>query len=94
MKTKHTPGPWTIEGADVYTEGTGSRRWIASCGLRGGEQAAPYNTANARLIACAPDLLEMLNRIRADIADQMDDEDDEFLAELDALIARAEGTES
>ena len=70
-KSKHTPGPWLQEGNWVYAEGDPIR-------LSGGKEirpnaftlsvsAGPDRTreeaeANARLIAAAPDLLEVAQR--------------------------------
>jgi hypothetical protein len=48
---KHTPEPWTVKGYDIYAEG----EYI--CTTSGNA------TANAKLIAAAPDLLENLIRI-------------------------------
>ena len=54
----HTPGPWSVsKGCDQYIGAEGF--WIASTmGVRGLEGAA-----NARLIAAAPDLLEVAKSI-------------------------------
>lgn len=60
MKTQHTPGPWStgsLYSGVVYAPKEKSP--IAICdgtGFRG----ATKNEANARLIAAAPELLEML----------------------------------
>ncbi len=54
--TKHTPGPWIAEHTSVRTEGEGSFRRIAYM-----EGNNPADEANARLIACAPDLLKALS---------------------------------
>lgn len=58
----HTPGPWHVElGGFVYSE----TKKVADVGLNGGYFASkispePERTANARLIAAAPELLEAL----------------------------------
>lgn len=58
----HTPGPWHVElGGFVYS----ATKKVADVGLNGGYFASrtspePERTANARLIAAAPELLEAL----------------------------------
>ncbi len=52
----HTPGPWTVDGDDIYASGL----IVAQASFRL-EQCA----ANARLIAAAPDLLAALEGLEA-----------------------------
>ena len=54
--SKHTPGPWVVEGLNVYgnVEGGPVAR-IAPVG-----PGNPFDEANARLVGAAPDLLEAL----------------------------------
>jgi hypothetical protein len=64
--TKHTPGPWAVDGAfGDYIVGDHSH-----AGMHGALQAPVANLrncanieANARLIAAAPDLLEALQAL-------------------------------
>ena len=67
MTIKHTPGPWTIggDGADIFAGGTPpdyrDAIHVADCqpsspGLLG---LSAQQTANARLIAASPDLLDV-----------------------------------
>lgn len=70
MKTKHTPGPWTVEGSCVRSKN--DRDWVCETSIRNlagkfvgwtkkdEEVIAP---ANARLIAAAPELLDALKRL-------------------------------
>ncbi len=51
METKFTPGPWTIEGAAIVTDGV----VLALCSS---------TKENAKLIAAAPDLLEACKQLR------------------------------
>jgi hypothetical protein len=52
MNTKHTPAPWvTIEGGRGYTITTQESRGIS------------IKEANARLIAAAPELLDILQKL-------------------------------
>lgn len=69
ISTKHTPGPWEIaqtKSANLFiTNATGK---LSVCNSVNGASSAE-ETANARLIAAAPDLLEAFQRIAA-IADK------------------------
>lgn len=63
MKTKNTPGPWSV---DRYS--TGNSRRIVVNGTSGMVADLDWNShaendANARLIAAAPELLNMLQRM-------------------------------
>ena len=51
MKTQHTPGPWTVD--NQYIHGPDGIRFLAVAGDGAGQ-------ANARLIASAPELLDLL----------------------------------
>jgi hypothetical protein len=53
MKNTHTSGPWTKEGATILQSDTNK----GICKLLGSEQD---QNANARLIAAAPDLLQVV----------------------------------
>ena len=48
MNTQHTPGPWVIKGQDII--GSGENSYICTWSGR---------SADAQLIAAAPDLLEL-----------------------------------
>ena len=69
--TKHTPGPWatrrSLDGSgDVGITAPGVLNVIAECFAdmrRPGEFATDEASANARLIAAAPEMLEALDRI-------------------------------
>jgi hypothetical protein len=56
---KHTPGPWVVNDIGDVRTGDGQDRFIASVFGRGLEE----KTANARLIAAAPELLHELEEI-------------------------------
>lgn len=68
MSTKHTPGPWqVIDRGDTWNL---ARFWVGAAGAawRGPSEicaisTAPYSQANARLIAAAPELLDVLRRL-------------------------------
>lgn len=60
--SKHTPGPWIATGTTVSEQasyGTGNRV-VAECGQSTNGET---DLANARLIAAAPELLEILKTI-------------------------------
>ena len=87
----HTPGPWTYRAAYANNEPTRfvifsdvplSQRWGAAA------HAEVATEPDARLLASAPELLEALEAIRADIQGFLNDEwegEDGFIA----LTARA-----
>lgn len=62
MNTKHTPGPWVIDGfRDEHDLMTADRRMIAK--INGLRPAMLEDEDNARLIAAAPELLEALEAV-------------------------------
>ena len=99
--SKHTPGPWLIEAqnchsGDIATVHNTDEKWVTiyaphwmETGMDEKEQSA-----NARLIAAAPDLLEALKKISA-IENKMYGADWEEIEEArdiaDAAIAKATG---
>ena len=115
MNTKHTPAPWTFQGAfnsDKIFIGKanssiplqGGKDTIATVILHGDESAFNQGeqTANARLIATAPELLESLLSVVAlvefHIAERSVNADEEknflscaHLIKARAAIAKAKG---
>ncbi len=88
-KPAHTPGPWaTARGFEGQTVVGSDGVLVADCSIidRLGQRTGPECTANARLIAAAPDLLEALKAVVA-IADRRTVEFDA----AHAAIAKAEG---
>ena len=98
--SNHTPGPWRLNGYQVE-RGEGIARTIATVAPRrqiGTDYAASdadTAMANARLIAAAPDLLDMCERLlgfawhygsTSGVA-----AGEEMLAKAKALIAQAKG---
>lgn len=74
MTTKHTPGPWARDtgsgvGCDVRAQN--GRKVAATWGINNGDPNRPaYRAecdANARLIAAAPELLDLLSALECDI---------------------------
>jgi hypothetical protein len=69
--SKHTPGPWSLKTYTYFSGGTEQGdvvdpdgRTIRVCGFS--LTSTPESKANARLIAAAPDLLEVLREILQD----------------------------
>ena len=100
----HTPGPWQYEctidepfNSDgvAYRVFADEERFVAEVFICRSDEEA---TANARLIAAAPDLLEYCKSLRADCHEMAEDHSvganwDWSLTErnLDQVIAKAEG---
>lgn len=83
-KHQHTPGPWNVNGSDIYAELPTIARMVDSA-IPEDEQEA-----NARLIAACPEMLEMLKAVI-----DRDDADSLFatplLKQVREVIAKAEG---
>lgn len=61
--SKHTPGPWFINGHERYTKYVEARiggGWVQEVAACGPTENPEQQEANARLCAAAPDLLEAL----------------------------------
>lgn len=68
MEEKYTPGPWEVDGPRIYST---TKTLVATVGLFRSLETA---SANARLIAAAPDLLAALESLlewAADVHDPM-----------------------
>jgi len=93
MSAAHTPGPWEREkgaGRGAWIKGR-SGEWAAlACG--GNDETAE---ANARMIAAAPDLLDVARLTLRTILDEAErtgyetPADTMLVAELEAVIAKA-----
>ena len=88
--SKHTPGPWEMRGLTIFEPGKVALS-IASI-----TQHEPNARANARLIAAAPDILEALKGLLADIQDyqrinNLGGDDNHWQAMARAAIAKTEG---
>ena len=62
--SKHTPGPWIADGAQIFTSDTNVAQ---ANGYRIDRETV---AANARLIAAAPELLEALQKIAGNTYDE------------------------
>lgn len=97
-KTKHTPGPWHSTHAIVYN----AQGWaVANATVFHGKHGADESTANAHLIASAPELLEALKdaefllrqlSINWKEAARMVDSCKRSASDARAAIAKAEGS--
>lgn len=71
MKAKHTPGPWEVADFISNDKTRHLAVWkdeaITICLISPKETENDQDIANARLIAAAPDMLEELKRIRAEL---------------------------
>ena len=88
MNTKHTPGPWTIDGKNIkhYTD-----NGFTKVARVGDYMAARNDEANARLIAAAPELLEAaIAYVQAD-KDGNNTRSRIAMKQLRAAIAKATG---
>ena len=87
-KLKYTPGPWTTDGVYIedYDNNCPLRRRIAIIDDGAGIDSPD---ANARLIAAAPEMLEML--ILFYDFQKLYDFDDEIIIMLKTIIEKATG---
>ena len=90
-KLKHTPGPWNIDSSVSTTEictvyglptGWSSIHAPESCGISEKEQLS-----NARLIAAAPEMLEILKKVQSAVNDEMQFQ---VSFEVDEIIKKVE----
>ena len=103
--SKHTPGPWIVctpsDSTDYLcieedSQLVGEASTIAEVNLGGEGISEQIGSANARLIAAAPDLLAALQEIIKQADDPDNEADDELVSQIDwqgirAAIAKAEG---
>lgn len=61
--SKHTPGPWFVDGLIVSAAGKGSVGFAYGPSFAERSEVGRESLANARLIAVAPELLEALQML-------------------------------
>ena len=84
--SKHTPGPWAVSSTERrYVREVNGKRYVASCTDSQDYRTYEEAEANARLIACAPEMLEALQ----DLCDTLGECG--MTEKARAAIARAEG---
>jgi hypothetical protein len=101
VSAKHTPGPWAVrrfgsklQSCEITTDDSVQRIAILA-GSR------PEDAENAMLIAAAPDMFELLERIREALAEREDVVDDgpeqkpnwamSLCLDIDVLLAKIDG---
>ena len=87
MTTTHTPGPWRY----MATPASGYTDWGVKIGR---DTIGVYIEADARLIASAPDLLELVEAFASFLRDDSRSERRraQCLAECESVLARAKVT--
>lgn len=89
-KVGFTPGPWVASGTNIYKEGVTARIKLLSL------PPTPYNenAANARLIAAAPELLDIAKAYRNLLRTMAATEGEvATFAHIEYVLAKAEGRE-
>ena len=97
MNAKHTPGPWEAVGnlvrsPMVQPQGLSKGVQIAECRDAYFLSHTEESKANARLIAAAPELLEVAQLILAE--DLLDFLPEEYASKIRAAIAKATGEQA
>ncbi len=101
---EHTPGPWgwehddgsmiTLQGADHPDHGNPQTvLWTSRCRAcmeRGNDCACP-RPADARLIATAPEMLAVLERVERSMRSAQWEKVEDVRADIRAIIAKATG---
>jgi hypothetical protein len=96
-KQAHTPGPWatgsTVTRVQVWPEGWNVPLCIADCHTKNAPENKAERVANARLIAAAPDLLAIVERLNyAFYVDGTAKALRPIMAETKAILARVRGS--
>ena len=92
METKHTPGPWMFDATLKGDGSFGGSYIVSNNAKRTWPLAEVYREDNARLIAAAPDLLEALKALVADLKPYMGQgRMDDKIRNAIAAIAKAMG---
>ena len=92
METKHTPGPWIFDATLKCDGSFGGSYIVSNNAKRTWPLAEVYREDNARLIAAAPDLLEALKALVADLKPYMGQgRMDDKIRNAIAAIAKATG---
>ena len=95
MTVKHTPGPWFLD-TSLHIYGTSvpqpSGGWPGAAIIEHPRVCTAKTIGDARLIAAAPELLEVAHSILAD--DMLQYLPAEYVAKVRAVIAKATGSSS
>jgi hypothetical protein len=85
----HTPGPWRTDSSQIKALEHG--HWYSVASVNSKKLTADGNSANARLIACAPELLSALQWALDQIEDDLDPDHQAALEAAHAVVAKALG---
>jgi glycine/D-amino acid oxidase-like deaminating enzyme len=96
--SKHTSGPWDVDPNDKFAV-TADCDGLQVCGTEYEDRADDENAANARLIAAAPELLDvckvargaLIDRFNPDWSPYIRESVEKVLGRLEAVIEKAEG---
>ena len=92
METKHTPGPWMFDATLKGDGSFGGSYIVSNNAKRTWPLAEVYREDNAHLIAAAPELLEALKALVADLKPYMGQgRMDDKIRNAIAAIAKAMG---
>ena len=95
MTVKHTPGPWFLD-TSLHIYGTSAPQpsggWPGAAIIEHPHVCTAKTIGDARLIAAAPELLEVAHSILAD--DMLQYLPAEYVAKVRAVIAKATGSPS
>jgi hypothetical protein len=94
MTTKYTPGPWDIrfvDDLDFMADITANKQPICAVYAEG---LSPEATANARLIAAAPELVEALRGLMTLEIIATNSDEWERINNARALLARIDGEQA
>ena len=93
--SKHTPGPWATDRNNVHAAQIATihhclnNDWVEVWSPNAIAAEQEEMEANARLIAAAPDMLQVLAHVRSVLPDQKWADDTRRM--VDAVIAKVEG---
>lgn len=92
---KHTKGPWKIAENDSCCVVARNRHIVTAFDIDGGRSETGKGSANAKLIAAAPEMHSLLTKIRDLCTGKNPLISDEYiLDELEMALEKAEGRES
>lgn len=89
-ESKHAPAPWALDGTGWICDESGAPVCLINAGLDD-HGLSPQEQADARLICSAPEMLEGLKGIRANLVRLAWEENSLMIEGIDTLIAKAEG---
>lgn len=82
MEKKFTKGPWESEGFEIY--GNDGRDFIADI-----FDESENRKANAKLITCAPEMLEVIEDLLQQLEERSHDVDPHYIEKANQVIKKA-----